>query len=352
MIDWSLARQIAGFAAGSEPAGALGVDLDALAERSERHVSGYTGLVAGEALPGPESVSRGQWAEANLTTLAGLLDPVADRLAGRLEGAGPFAGALRAVTSATLAAEVGLVMGYLSQRVLGQYELSLIQPEAPARLLFVAPNLRKATEDLDVDSGSFLGWVVLHEVTHVLQFSGVPWLRGHLGGLLREYLETVDVRVDESAAGRLPSLRDPRRILETFREGGLAALVQSSEQQEIMDRVQAVMAVIEGYAEHTMDVVGAEVLPAYAGLREAMDRRRRSRSTPEKVLQRLLGLEVKLRQYELGKSFCDAVVESHGLRRLNRVWSAPEALPTLDELRRPDDWAARGEIEGPRPAAA
>ena len=351
MIDWSLARQIAGLAAGAEPAGPLSADLGVLAERSERSVSGYTGLVAREPMPGPEAVDRRAWAEANLETMSGLLGPVVDRM-GEGMGAGPLGGVMRVAAGATLAAEVGLVTGYLSQRVLAQYELSLIQPEGPTRLLFVAPNLRKTSDELPVDPASFLEWVVLHEVTHVLQFNGVPWLRGHLGGLLRDYLATVEVKLSGGARRGLPSMPDPRQLLERFREGGLAALVQSPEQRALMERVQAAMAVVEGYAEHTMDVVGAEVLPAYDGLRAAMERRRRERPAPERILQRLLGLDAKMRQYEQGKRFCDAVVDRHGLERLNRVWSAPSALPTLAEIEDPDAWAARAALEGGPPALA
>src|SRR5947209_19662570 len=101
------------------------------------------------------------------------------------------------------------------------------------------------------------------------------------------------------------------------------------------------MSVIEGYSEHTMDVVGERTLPAYRGLREAMDRRRRSRSAPERMLQRLLGLDMKMRQYELGKRFCDAVAERHGIETLNRVWEGPESLPTNAELEDPDAWVER-----------
>ena len=116
-----------------------------------------------------------------------------------------------------------------------------------------------------------------------------------------------------------------------------------------MERVQAAMSVIEGYSEHVMDAVGESVLPAYEGLRAAMERRRRSRSAPERVLQRLLGFEMKMRQYEQGKRFCDAVVSQHGIAALNRVWESPEALPSVRELRRPDAWVERmGQI----PAAA
>jgi putative hydrolase len=127
------------------------------------------------------------------------------------------------------------------------------------------------------------------------------------------------------------------------------ALVQSHEQRGIMRRLQATMAVVEGYSEHVMDAVGAEALPGYEHMREAMDRRRQSRSAPHRILERLLGLDLKMRQYVIGKKFCDAVVESHGIEVLNRVWQAPELLPSLGELDRPADWVARVEKE---PAAA
>jgi coenzyme F420 biosynthesis associated uncharacterized protein len=241
------------------------------------------------------------------------------------------------------------VVGYMSQRVLGQYELSLLETDRPARLLFVEPNLARAIRDLDVDADSFLSWIVLHELTHVLQFSGVPWLREHMGSLMRSYLATVEVRIKRGGAGGLPSLPSPARLLESFREGGLVALVQTREQRAIMDQVQAAMSVIEGYSEHVMDAVGSDVLPAYEGLRDAMERRRRSRSAPERVLQRLLGFEMKMRQYEQGKKFCDAVASSHGVAVLNRVWASPESLPSPAELREPSRWVQR---VGDLPAAA
>jgi coenzyme F420 biosynthesis associated uncharacterized protein len=341
MVDWSLARQIARLATGSTPPVDLGVDLDALVADALEYVGGYTGLAAGDGVPKPEAVDRAAWTDANLTTLSTLIDPVAGRLDDRLGRAGPLAGPLRIAAGATLAAECGLVMSYMSQRVLGQFDLSLLQPEAPARLLFVAPNLERAIAGMGVQREPFLAWIAFHEVTHVLQFGGVPWLREHLGSALRAYLATVDVRIERGAAGGLPRLPDLQRIVETFREGGLAALVQTREQRGLMDRLQATMAVVEGYSEHVMDAIAAHALPGHAELRDAMERRRSTRSAPERVLMRLLGLEMKMRQYEVGKRFCDAVAERGGIELLNEVWRAPEALPTLRELDAPGAWADR-----------
>lgn len=349
MVDWGIARQIARFAARSDAVPDLGLDLTALARELEAPVGAYTGLSSREPLPPVEVVSQMAWADANLDTLTGLLDPVAKRLDDRFESAGPFAGALRLGAGVTLAAEVGLVTGYMSQRVLGQYELSLLAPEQPARLLLVAPNLERASVELGADQESFLRWVCVHELVHAFQFGGVPWLRGHLGELLRELLATADVRIDRGAAGGLPSLPNPAELVERFREGGLAALVQTREQRDLLERMQTTMAVVEGHAEHVMDALAPDLLPSHEGLRDAMDRRRASRSAPERILQRLLGMDLKLRQYEMGKRFCDAVAAEGGMDLLQRVWASPDALPSPAELERPELWVARA---GREPASA
>ncbi len=349
MVDWELARRIAGLAAGQGTEEEPPFDAVVLSAEMEGPVAGYTGLALASPTPPAEVVSRAEWAAVNLDTLSHILDPVAARLDDRLGFAGPLAGALRAAAAATLAAEAGLVMGYLSSRVLGQYDVSLLGAETEPRLLFVDANLSGAVRDLDVDADSFGRWICAHELTHVFQFQGVPWLREHMSGLLHRYVETLEVRIDSGSAGGLPSLPDPSRIVEAFREGGLAALVQSPEQQALMDEIQAAMSVIEGYSEHVMDAIAAEVIPDHERLREAMDRRRRSRSAPQRIIERLLGFDVKLRQYELGKRFADGVVALGGIEALNRVWASPEALPSAGELQHPGQWLKR---TGPAATAA
>ncbi len=349
MVDWSLARQVARLAGGSPEPGGPDPDVVPLCAEMEQHVAAYTSLRPGSATPPPELVDREEWANVNIDSLGGMIDPVAARLEQRLEFAGPLAGALQAGATATLAAEVGLVMGYVSTRVLGQYDISLLGGDAPPRLLFVAPNMSKAVREMEVDPDAFHRWICAHELTHVFQFQGVPWLREHLSAMVREYLAGVEVRIDRGAAGGLPSLPNPTRLVESFREGGLAALVQTKEQRALMDRVQATMSVVEGYSEHVMDSLGEEAIPGRDALRAAMDRRRSSRSAPERAIQRLLGLDIKMRQYEQGKRFCDAVVAAAGLEVLDRVWEAPGSLPTAQELEHPAEWVAR---VGPAPAAA
>src|SRR5215212_8598525 len=343
MVDWTLARRIAQLAAGSGSEEEPPFDAVVLSAEMEGPVAGYTKLALASPTPPAEVVSRADWASVNLDALSQVLDPVAERLDDRLGFAGPLAGALRIGASATLAAEAGLVMGYLSGRVLGQYDVSLLGGDTDPRLLLVGPNLAGAVRDLDVEAESFGRWICAHELTHVFQFQGVPWLREHMSGLLRRYVATLEVRMQKGSAGGPPSLPDPARLVEAFREGGLAALVQNPEQRALMDEVQATMSVIEGYSEHVMDAIAAEVIPGHEQLREAMDRRRRSRSAPQRIIERLLGFDVKLRQYEQGKRFADAVANLAGIEGLNRVWSSPAALPTPDELQHPRQWLKRTE---------
>jgi coenzyme F420 biosynthesis associated uncharacterized protein len=350
MVDWGLARQIAALAAGRGSEEDPPFDPVVLSREMEGTVAAYTRLALASPTPPAEVVSRSEWTSVNLETLSNVLDPVAERLDDRLGFAGPLAGALRAGASATLAAEAGLVMGYMSSRVLGQYDVSLLGAETDPRLLFVGPNLAGAVRDLDVDAESFGRWICAHELTHVFQFQGVPWLREHMSGLLREYVKTLEVRIQKGSAGGLPSLPDPGRLVELFRDGGLAALVQSPEQRALMDQVQAAMSVVEGYSEHVMDAIAAQHIPDHEKLRAAMDRRRSSRSAPQRMIERLLGFDVKLRQYEQGKRWADQVASLAGIEGLNRVWSSPKALPSPDELQHPGQWLER--VQPPRLSAA
>jgi len=348
VIDWTLATQIARGVSRLQPAGdpAPFEALDGPSEESERLVSAYTGLVPAGPLPVAEAVGRDEWTEANLASLRGVLDPVADRMGG---GLGPLSGVLGAGLGALLAAEAGAISGFLAGRVLGQYEFRILEPEAPARLLFVAPNLGHAATTLDADAEQLLRWVALHETTHALQFGAVPWLRGHLAEMVQELLGAMSF--DGGSLLRIPDAADLRALVDSVRDGGLATLALGPERRELFDRLQALMAVLEGYAEHVMDAVGGDVLEDLDSLRGALNRRRRERSGFMRVFEKLVGMDLKLRQYEQGKAFCDAVVARDGIDALNRVWAYPEAMPTLAELDDPAAWLGRTALLGPGTAA-
>jgi coenzyme F420 biosynthesis associated uncharacterized protein len=257
---------------------------------------------------------------------------------------GPLGPAMQIGAGLILSTEVGVVLGYLGQRVLGQYELVLLDEaveDRPPRLLFVMPNLGQAVQAFGAEEKEFMTWVALHEVTHAIQFAGVPWLHGHLAGLMRELLRSAELRIEAPRKLRVPTPDEIRRVLRALREGDLITVVTTHAERATLDRVQATMAVIEGHAEHVMDAVAPDLIPSLPELRAALDRRRRSQSGLSRLVARLLGLNLKLRQYEQGKKFCDAVVAERGAQALHHVFSGPEALPTLAELLDPRAWIAR-----------
>jgi coenzyme F420 biosynthesis associated uncharacterized protein len=344
VIDWKLATTVAEGIANLKPAPEASAfeHVAGPTEESARLVSAYTGLTA-DSLPHAEPVDRPLWIQGNLNSLKTVLDPVADKLG---QGMGPLSGAVSAASGALLAVEVGAVSGMLGQRVLGQYEFPILEPEAPARLLFVSPNLAVAASALEAEPEELLRWVALHEVTHALQFGGVPWLRPHIASMVRELLGGL--QVDPVRLMKLPDTSDFRSLVDKIREGDLATLIVGPERRAALDAMQAFMAVLEGYAEHVMDAVGAEILPNLPELRGAMDRRRRDRSGLLRIFEKLIGMDMKLRQYELGKKFCDAVAKGGRIAALNRVWEGPAQMPTLAELEDPDAWMAR---TGPARAA-
>jgi coenzyme F420 biosynthesis associated uncharacterized protein len=345
MVDWKLAQRVADAVAGGDGAGPPLVEqpaLDAMAARAFERVSEYTRLHPAVPPPPLEPVGRREWSRANLETMGTTLEPVLERL-----GRGP----LQSVGGVLIGVEAGGIVGFMGRNVLGQYELALLDPERPPRLLLVAPNLREAARTFEADEAELLEWVVFHEITHAVQFTGVPWLREHVASMLRELLSSVKVEVDTAALLRVPKLDDLRAAWESVRRDGLVHAVAGPERTEIIDRLQAVMAVIEGHAEHVMDAAGADVLPSLPKLRESLERRRREKPPLVKLLERLLGLDLKMRQYEVGKRFCDAVVRDWGIDGLNRAWSAPEHLPTLAELEDPAGWVRRTSVRSVTPGS-
>jgi coenzyme F420 biosynthesis associated uncharacterized protein len=341
VIDWIIAERIATFVAGTGEGQVRTSELASLAAESERRVTEYTGLRPARPLPEPEGISRREWVQSNIGSMRALLDPVLERANKNL---GPLRPAVQIGMGFVLSLEVGAVLGYLAGRVLGQYELVLLDEaveDRPPRLLFVLPNLAQAVHAFGAEEREFMTWVTLHEVTHAVQFAGVPWLHPHVAGLVRELLKSAEVRIETPRKLRLPTGEEVRRVLAAIRSGDLVSIVTSTAERETLDRVQAVMAVIEGHAEHVMDAVAPDLLPSLPKLREALNQRRRSQTGLSRLVGKLLGLELKLRQYEQGKTFCDAVVRDGGPSALHHVWSGPDALPTLAEIRDPAAWLAR-----------
>jgi coenzyme F420 biosynthesis associated uncharacterized protein len=343
MVDWGLAERVAGALAGSGPSWEGNEEeLRAESDRAAKLVRRYTGLRPKGVLPAAELVGRDEWARVNIETFRSLSARVEEHFQSRMDDSGRGGGGLqRTIVRAATGAEVGLVVGYLSQRVIGQYDVALIGPVRAPRLLFVGPNLSAARSRLDVDRDLFLRWIALHETTHAVHFASVPWLRDHIGGIAEELFEKAALEVKPGELlGKLARL-NPRELVRSATSGELAHLLWPEPHRQLVDRLTAAMTLVEGYAEHVMDAVGDQLDPGYTDLRRALDRDRERRGLLDSIVSKVLGLEMKLAQYRRGKAFADEVVHRHGIRGLNRAWQGPDSLPRPEELDSPEEWIER-----------
>jgi len=345
-IDWRLAERVAEGVAGGGPmpASFSQTAVEAACADARDLVLPYTRLVPRGPLPPPEVVNRAEWARVGLGTLRELSHAFEAHVAAGMKAPGPIGGMARSVAGAAAGAEAGLAVGYGARKVLGQYDVALTGSHRTPRLLFVGANLATAHRQLGETTELFLRWIAIHETTHAVQFTSVPWLREHLVALLEELVEGAAARLDAASLQALAKrifTSDPRRAIRSLLQGDLARLFAGPGQARVLDRLQSAMSVIEGHAEHVMDAAAATTDPGYARLRERLDARRARRGGLGEIISRLLGMELKLRQYKLGKAFCDAAAAEGGVEGLNRVWAAPEALPASEELERPELWLER-----------
>ena len=356
LVDWRVAGAVARSVArgsGSRERPGDARHLARICDVALADVVVYSGLRPAARVVPAELVDRSGWIAANLAAMRKLVRPLELRAAAELPLPRPLAGLARGALGAAAGAEAGLVLGYAARRVLGQYHLELAPDPAPPRLLLVEPNLSAAARELDLDRTGFLRWVALHEQTHAVQFAAVPWLRDHLAGLVSRLIASTAAHVDPralAATARRLVASDPRKALGEVLRGELARALAGPAQRALLDELQATMAVVEGYAEHVMDAA-AQDDPALERMRARLDARRARRAGLADVIARALGMGMKLRQYELGKDFSDAVAGAGGIAALNRVWENPQALPTLAELEAPATWLERVEPAASRSAA-
>jgi coenzyme F420 biosynthesis associated uncharacterized protein len=355
-VNWELARQvgIASASWGSEDLAPSEEDrrgFDEAVRVAELQVAGFTGLEAPSDIPKVEAVRRGQWVQANIEGLRALLEPAAakigDAIATAQRDAVPeqaqagVAQMLGQLSPLLLGAQVGTVLGTLAQQVLGQYDIAVPRPDGAGALLFVVPNIARFEKEWSLDPTEFRTWIAIHEVTHRFEFAR-PWALTRFRELIDDFTSTLTLDVEELQQ-RLASLdpSNPEGMQEMLAgQDSLFGAVMDDEQRLKLRRVQAFMTASEGYGDHVMHALGAQMLPSYARIDEAM-RRYRETEHVDPVFERLLGIEVKREQYRLGRAFCDTVVELTDEATLARMWDSADALPSMPELEEPRLWLAR-----------
>lgn len=314
-------------------------DLRALAGVAEGHVRSFSGLGTERTHEPVAVVDRPGWIRSAASGFEVLLGPLAERLLAKRGSTPPWV--LTTVGSRVTGAQLGVILSYLASRVLGQYELFLPPGEGEGRLTLVAPNVLQVERQLGVVPHDFRLWVCLHEVTHRTQFTAAPWIKDHIRAEIAAYVDASDL----DPAAMLARLRGAAgAIADAARGRGEASLVeavQTPEQRVVLGRITALMSLVEGHGEFVMDGVGPEVVPTVADIRRRFDARRATGSPVDRVVRRLLGLDLKMRQYAEGARFVREVVAAVGVAGFNAVWTSPATLPTRAEIRHPASWVVR-----------
>lgn len=330
------------------------------AEASVDHVHRITGLEAARDLRDSTVlvVDRAGWSRANAQTFQVLMEPAVEAL--RRRRPEQFGAAATALGGTATAMEMAAVLGFLSAKVLGQYDpyaglvSALAEQRHPGgRLMLVAPNILTVERELNVEPEDFRLWVCLHEQTHRVQFAAAPWLRTHMVAQIDELAdslmgqaETLGARLTEAVRalpGRVSGRAQPQASL------GVVGLLMGPREREVLSHLTAVMSLLEGHANFVMDGVDASVVPTVKTIRRRFERRSELQGSLDRFVRRLLGMDAKMRQYSDGQRFVSAVVDAVGLERFNRIWEAPEHLPTEAEIHAPERWIERVLGEGALP---
>jgi coenzyme F420 biosynthesis associated uncharacterized protein len=345
-IDWGLAERVARRFSGREPlaasylAGSLRADFTEVTAEAEALVAEHTGLHA----PGParaEVVDRKAWVSANVSSMRNLLAPLTARVGARMA-----ASRAAPIGRRIAGTETGVLLGYLSQRVLGQYDMLVFDDDVSAdAVYYVGGNVLALEKRFAFRPRDFRLWIAIHEVTHRAQFTGVPWMKGYYLSLVESALASIDPdprRLVQALARAADEFRNGRNPLD---DGGLVALLASEEQRGALANVQALMSLVEGHGNAVMNRLGREHVAGQARMARVLHARRQSTGAAA-LVQKLVGIDSKMRQYEVGEAFVAAVEREAGPRGIDAAWRGPEYLPTVDELSHPLDWLTR--VDGMR----
>ena len=353
LIDWDTATRVATRVSGSDGSisaldrARLQHEYETMVREIEGPIAEYTGTTLPLGEIDVRVLDRAEWISANVASFQQMFRPLEEVYAETLGKGGVSFPGMTKLSRTMLSSQVGLLLGFLARKVLGQYDISLLghEPLQAGKLYFVEPNIRALEGALRVPAADLRKWIALHEATHAHEFEVNPWVRGYLNGQLDAYLRSMAEELTSPAGSVLGGLAS--RLVANLRNGhSLIESMMSPLQRQMLSRLQALMSLAEGYSNHVMNRVGEQLLPAYAEIHERVEHRQANRSQIEELFLRLTGLKMKMEQYVLGEKFAARVTDMRSVAFLNLAWQAPEWLPTEAEIRDPDSWIARMDVEG------
>ncbi|HET9059942.1 MAG TPA: zinc-dependent metalloprotease [Acidimicrobiales bacterium] len=353
-VSWELAERIAVRVAARQPsvvpgrARVLEEDFAELTAEAEELVSAETGLVSDAGAARARVTDRPGWARANVASMRRLLSPLTAKLEEAMAkpalSLGPVP--LRApieVTRQLSGAQLGLLLGWVSTRVLGQYDQLLIEDDTAEEqdiVYYVGPNIIELEDRFGFQPRQFRLWIALHEVTHRTQFTGVPWLRPYFFQMVSSLLEGVEPGPQHFVEALRRSVTEARSGVNPLKEAGILGLLASPAQREALDKIGGLMSLLEGHGDIVMNRAAAGRLPQAPRFAQTLSERR-ERAGAAKAISTLVGLDAKMRQYRLGEQFVTEVESAGGRDLFDLVWSGPEYLPTMSEIKAPFLWVER-----------
>jgi coenzyme F420 biosynthesis associated uncharacterized protein len=310
--------------------------------RLTEEVSQLVPEATGLDLPGEPTtivIGRAEWIERNVASFTHLMEPLQRQLTEKMEASGPRARGVATFANRMMQAELTAILGVIARRVLGQYELVLPTGEDADVVAFVGPNIMQLERAHQFRPEEFRFWVTLHELTHRAQFQGVPWLRQYFMDLVSELVEQS--RPEPGRMNRIIDEVTRRRFAGTpvIDERGLLGLFASSEQHVVIDKVQALMSLLEGHGHVVMDRLGREHLRTQERMSNVLKARRKDKRTA--AFFRLTGLEMKMNQYRMGERFIEIVEREAGWETVGYAFRGAGSLPTLEEIESPERWLRR-----------
>jgi putative hydrolase len=353
-VNKEIAKQVAGaIVAGSDPdARPTPSEIHALAENVHQAtalLSGYTRLTIDEPLRS-DLVTRTRWVTTTLDAWSWLFEHLATRYSGELEdqggeaaeGAAAMKAAMSQIAPLLMGIQVGTLIGHLSKEALSRHDFPIPRDD-DQHIFVVSPNCASVANDYGLSADQLRSWIAIQETARSLVTHRFAWVVRYFRSLFIELIDSIDIDM-----GALE-----QRLIE-LQSGGLEAvteglgdqtlpIVASERHNKALQRLQAFIAVWEGYGQQASQQVAEEMLAGSEVIDEAMARRAVSASEGENLLSGILGFSFDRKLEQSGRTFCAAVVSLKGIVQLNRVWDAPDNLPSLEEIKDPFAWMERVE---------
>lgn len=348
VINWEYAKKLAIRIASSDetdemPSSDLQKQFEEFVRASEILTSNFTNLQFFQ-FASTKVISRQDWIEANIGGFKMIMEPLTQKVQQQYkesETSGPISQLLNKISPFIITLEIGLVLGYMAKNVLGQYDLCLPYGER-GKIYFVAPNLLKLEKMLKIPSQDFRFWIALHEVTHALEFNSNNWIINYYKSLLKKFIESTTLNL-ESAAERIQKMdvKNITDVINKFQSEDILFSLVTPGQREILYRIQALMTILEGYSNFVMDEIGSKMISNFKTLKIKFENRRKNISPVEKIFQKIIGIELKLKQYEMGQKFVNYIYNRIKMRGLNQLYNNEKNLPSYDEIKNPEKWINR-----------